>query len=197
MTFEPGNYTGKFLSACCTKSKNGIPAIESQWDVDGKTVTVRTYLSDAAWEISEKKLRAAGFDGNMSKPGFPAEVELYLKYEVYKDADVERWDFSGGTGTPADDATVKTLQKRWKGSTPIKPPPAAGKPKPPGKPGPAPAAPVADEMSAWEAYSTAHPNATPDEWWAFIQATVGYTDPMTPADWAKVQFAAAGDAIPF
>jgi len=216
--FQAGqNYMATFQSAELMETEKGTPCLEMTWLVDGVAKKVKLYLSDKAWDTSEKKLRANGFNGNFEAPGFAGDVELKFKYETFQDRDgndrtVEKWDFAnwGGNSEPASRATVVSLAQRWKAATPVD----AQKPTKPlarpaaapvqAAPAPVPPAPRPEatrqigQDDAWAAFCETNKaldgNSLNTRWFDMLKSVTGKIENLTPAEWAKVFEAAQ---IPF
>lgn len=111
---------------------------EGGWqEIQPITATVYLFLSDGAWEYSEKKLKAMNFNGNFDSPEFACDgIELVCDHETYNNKTREKWDIAGGSEVKKADANqIRTLSAKWKQSA--KP---SSAPKPPGKPAAPPAA---------------------------------------------------------
>jgi len=120
---QPGNYTGELQEVGVDKSKNGIPLVYSEWNIDGYLRTIRWYLGcnkkdtdtgDAydkrlkhTIKVSKSKLKAVGFNEDWTNPAFSVkEFELYCKHEEYNGDQQERWDISTRREAQVPDADV-------------------------------------------------------------------------------------------
>lgn len=123
--WEPGDYEAEFMSASLMESTNGKPYIESNWkvidpeDPEGETFikTVRTFVSEKAFETSVKKLEMNGFNGDFNSPEFFPEdnvIILRCTHDTYNDKDVERWDFANWGAKKADKSTAQLLSAKYK-----------------------------------------------------------------------------------
>lgn len=118
---------------------------------------VRFFLSEKAWEYTQRDLEKLGFDGNFDDPKFNAAmyadgIELMCQHEVGQDNKLrEAWSVSGtGGGTKERKAPEKTivrdLSAKWKNSQAANKKPSGGPAKPPVTPAAAPAVANNDDM---------------------------------------------------
>lgn len=174
-----GVYYGKIASGVTTNSNSRSPQVElelnithignpatGEWDPITLSHNPKMYLSchDNAWQYTEKKLAALGFDGNFSDPAFACDGTTFLcehrevNGKLRESWELERW--GSGPEKAAQDVTAR-LSARWKaGNKPSAPagrpaaPPAATKTAPP----PPPAATkvnVTNKDEAWDAFCRA------------------------------------------
>ena len=156
--FAPGNYGGPIERIGTGESKNGTPylfievnvsftASGGEWVAVGMAEkrTAYLYLSDNAFENTEKKLMALGFNGDfnnpMLSPDAHAFVELECKHETYEGVLREKWNIPGGAfeHSPITGDSVRNLNAKWRAKH--APPKAAPRPvAPPKKAAPAAAA---------------------------------------------------------
>lgn len=156
---QEGNYWGYLLRGVTSTAKSGNPQIVVAFSVahnsDGRGGWVELpqaqerslYLSltDNAWEYTEKKLKALGFNGDFANPDFAEEtttkgVELICKHEPdQQNRPRERWELAKwGDGNQVEQAAtdvLRTLNAKWKAKTA----PAPSKPAPGTRPAPPPA----------------------------------------------------------
>lgn len=117
------------------KNENG------EWAELPVPIDANIYLSfsDKAWEWTEKKLVALGFNNNFDAPDFADDaktngVRLKNRHEDYQGKRTEKWELASfGGPAKADENKIKKLQQRWNakvGKPAGKPaaPPRAAKP---------------------------------------------------------------------
>lgn len=200
----------RLLGATATASSKGTAGIALEFDVPevGRR-TVVLWLSDNAWEHSEKKLLALGFNGSFENPEFTnAEaVELAATEEEYEGKTREKWDIAPGgfTVTPAAPDVLRQLSARWRATHKTATPAKSAAPKAPGKaPSKAPEKPAStatNKDDAWEEYKQLCPGKDESEVTEAFYASIAKVEgesrrkeaKFTAADWQAV----VGDCIPF
>ena len=114
---------------------------------------VYVYLSEAAWETSQKKLESLGFNGLFNNPDFSAEtkqgVQLTCSHETYEGKVRDKWELANWGGTEIKRASadiVRQLQAKWKAKAkPAAPAKTAAKPMAKPAPVTAPAEPGSND----------------------------------------------------
>jgi len=150
-----GNYYGTIKKAVTSQSKNGKPQICITFDVthfanggdweplsSNQERTVFLFLTDAAWEYTEKKLMGLGFNGDFDDPQFTEQnATLECTVELYEGKEREKWDISGGGYEPerAPTDVIRTLNAKWRSraGTPATTPKPNGRPESPQRERPA------------------------------------------------------------
>jgi len=136
--------------------------------------TLYLSFSDNAWEYTEKKLLALGFNGDFNAPDFADEakfegVELNCRHEEYNGKTTERWELAKWGGAKeivkADNDAIRQLSAKWKSRTAAPAPKPAGRPTPPP---PAPARSLPPAPAASTATATATKPTTKDAAWASV-----------------------------
>lgn len=129
---EKGQYHGKLIKASFVNwGGNNTPCIQFEFQIgffwqdevwkpiDIITRHIRLFTTEKAWDYTEKKLEAMGFNGDFSN--VRVNQELYsdgtpLKLTIKNDFD--NWDFDGFGGSvaaePAGKESVLEMSAKWK-----------------------------------------------------------------------------------
>lgn len=210
--FEKGNYWGKLKEGGAITGESSTkktPQVEIAFIVthsasNGAWVpldkpeerTLFLSLSDNAWQYTEKKLDALGFNGDFGNPVFKPEVysdgvEFLCDIEVYDGKSKERWELAKWSGsreaTPAGADVVRRLNAMWKSSRNATGRPAGGPSAPPAPkaalsvPPVPPPAPAAKQSATATAELVA---TTKEEAWKYVVDACGTK--MNPTEqWTK------------
>ena len=146
---EIGEYNGYLQSGITSLTKDGnekmVITFKAQYrkndtgeweEIVPFDARLELSFSDKAWEWTEKKLLALGFNNNFDDPDFSDDsktngVRLKNKHEEYEGKMREKWELASfGGPAKADESKIKKLQQRWNAKV-GKP---AGKPAAPPKP---------------------------------------------------------------
>ncbi len=153
----PGTYFGHLVEGVPSKTQGGNDQIVLRFDVSQKhdgTNWVpaeigdrRIYLSltGGAWQYTEKKLLALGFNGDFVSPGFDHAIvskgtQLECSANTYEGRTSEKWELAGYGGggeierMPENEA--RKLNARWKTSVRRQAKPDGAPAAPPASPDP-------------------------------------------------------------
>lgn len=126
---EPGDYRAKAIEAVLGRSSKGTEQVAVRFallDFPQQTITWYGFFSDAAFEITMRGLRAAGFTGdNLAdlsslREDVSPEVVLVVEHDEYQGKVRARVKFINGLGGMAvkdalDDVEAKAFAQRMKG----------------------------------------------------------------------------------
>lgn len=127
---QEGIYYGVCSECAMDTSKNGTELVDIVFDismmaVNGQWVSVGEsfkrhvyiYLTDAAWEMSKRKLEALQFNGNFEIPQITNEgVNLQCSHETYNNKLRDRWellDFGERDRVPPSKVVLGKLTARY------------------------------------------------------------------------------------
>jgi len=178
---EEGSYWGQLLTAVCGKEgEKETPVMRITFEIthrasgdgweeiDPFTRDVKVWLSDAAWEMAERRLDAIGFNGDFVNPQFDQVLsaegtELVCTHSQGRDRAFEDWSLAAWEGSqakPLDKNTLRLLNARWKTKQSASRP-AQGKPSgPPRREEPKPdlSEPRDEEIPMGSPVQDAHPD---------------------------------------
>jgi hypothetical protein len=201
----------RIMSAGPRSAQTGNVGLEVAFEVDGHRVCVTFWLSEKAFERSQRQLTSLGFNGDFENPQFSATgpFVLSLRHEMYKDKLQPQWNLASGADRP-DPAKLAIVSQRFKAAsrTSSGPPPAPRVPTtPPAPPAPKPKPQAAPRESkprtrdaAWQQFNTIYAGEATEQWnkaIAAVSSQIGKTEEaFTEADYGKVFDMATSD-IPF
>ncbi len=158
---QQGQYHAQITNVETLKNKNDTPFVfiefksgfishDGEWvelpdDITGE---LYIYLSDAAYESSEKKLRSLGFNGDYANPVMTIAQKdgmiVSCTHETYKGQEREKWELEGwGYQRQSPEANVLAqLQARWNQNESSAAKPAAAPAPPQAATAPAPVRPT-------------------------------------------------------
>ncbi len=148
----PGDYWGALSEIGTDKNKNGTPYMYFQFNITHKQAEnsesvqvdkpfqreIRWYLTTAAWEGTEEKLKQIGFNGDFINPGIGDQFKIcWLQCEHNKGNDgktYENWEFNDVESVARERAPVahnelKKMSARYKNAQSVAKPPAGKPPK--------------------------------------------------------------------
>jgi hypothetical protein len=237
---EAGTYFGTVKSAVTSEAKTGTPQLvlavamtqfldtsQNAWVELPSAMERKVFLSlsDNAWEYTEKKLKALGFNGDFIAPQFSTDatengVQWLCRIEEYQGKPGEKWDLAnwGGEVQQAGQDVLRRLNAKFAASNRPQASRPAGRPTPPpsrpaaparqaapSRPAPAPAASatatleITDKDSAWASYCDSSKGEPDLEAWNSAvsghMAAVGKTEEQFTAEDWQAALAAA--EIPF
>ena len=136
-----GYYMGKPTGGRLTTTRGGTPQFAVTFALEGgENRTVFMFATDKAWQYTEEKLLALGWNNDPDDMRFTTEsIELSCKHEEYQGKTNEKWDVANGKKEwePAPDDVKRSVMARWKAS--------AGKAKPKTAPKPVREAPTLED----------------------------------------------------
>lgn len=216
--FESGTYRGYLKDTVTSEARSGSLQVVltfsvrnvwngTAWDpVPEQERSLYLSLTDNAWEFTEAKLNALGFNGDFEAPEFSPAVrtdgiDLTCAREPYNGKTVERWELARWRKDiePAATDKLHRLNARWKATTTHRPGPPSSTPTSAPPPVSPPTSESGSRETAWQALVDAENGKKTQEertdlWRKLIAERGKPEDQFTPEDWRIVADAAA---VPF
>jgi hypothetical protein len=200
----------RIVGAAPRSAQTGNVGLEVTFEVGEHQAPVTFWLSEKAFERSQRELNRLGFNGDFENPQFSATgpFTLLLRHETYKGKLQPQWNLAGVTERP-DPTKLAIVSLRLKAARAASPPPAPCVPTttPPASPAPKPKPQAAPRESkprtrdaAWQQFNTIFAGEATEQWSraiAALSSQIGKTEEaFTEVDYGKVFDMATSD-IPF